>query len=738
MAEVGLIASIVGVATAATQLSLGLYEVATALKDAGRDIRMVADETSLFSRVLKEVKTVLEGNDAIAWRARSIAEDLIQVCRTVQQDGEHLLDALRPLAQHTGSQLQRLVLRVRWLFQKSKFTYHQEMLKTLKSNLQLLISVMLMNREWDDQTYTLLSYEVRSMKSFVEASIQTMQTALQSPRTFQALSKQIPESFMTSQTFHSDLKEDSLATLVPSSSDPNDSHDENAVELNGINRPLLAVVGGAQIEDDESDNWRPMALVPYFRLLFVQEKVSNFAAEALIAPKKPELASKSTLMHSDMYVLKDRQASSLQTNIPVDKSFTQRADTGSSSSSIPRPSMREREDDNIMTERIGSRQSSPTLTERANTSGRLSVLTDTLKPSSPTPAERVTTIGKSSAITDTLRPSPVHKKSRKSWRQPRVSNTAERNSDEELMEVIEEDSTDSGSDISFPQNKRAHISSRKAQKLKDEAAKILRQANRASKKLKMDLEAREKEIEDKQKVNGSRKELPINFKDAVGRKFSFPFHLCKTWKGMEDLICQAFQHVDVLGQHVLDGHYDLMGPSGEIVLPQVWHNVVEPDWSVTMHMWPLEELQSKYPPNEVPKRTPSPPRPPPPPPLPLPWDPPPLIPSPPSSPPPPLPILSQRPEKKERDDLLRWMAGEGSSSGHSLKRDTDDVASLNTSKGDFIYVKSLRGALLSLDLKNCRTYEVSVIMLNTKWEIRLQTTTQLLTNIEGPFASSPE
>lgn len=23
---------------------------------------------------------------------------------------------------------------------------------------------------------------------------------------------------------------------------------------------------------------------------------------------------------------------------------------------------------------------------------------------------------------------------------------------------------------------------------------------------------------------------PIRFKDAVGRKFNFPFHLCKTWK----------------------------------------------------------------------------------------------------------------------------------------------------------------------------------------------------------------
>ncbi|KAI9639955.1 hypothetical protein NHQ30_011685 [Ciborinia camelliae] len=81
----------------------------------------------------------------------------------------------------------------------------------------------------------------------------------------------------------------------------------------------------------------------------------------------------------------------------------------------------------------------------------------------------------------------------------------------------------------------------------------------------------------------------IKFKDAVGRKFSFPFHLVSTWAGMEELIKQAFLHVDVLGPHVNEGHYDLIGPEGEIILPQVWESVIEPGWLITMHMWPLPE-----------------------------------------------------------------------------------------------------------------------------------------------------
>lgn len=58
---------------------------------------------------------------------------------------------------------------------------------------------------------------------------------------------------------------------------------------------------------------------------------------------------------------------------------------------------------------------------------------------------------------------------------------------------------------------------------------------------------------------------------------------------MEALIKQAFEHVDSLGPHVQEGHYDLVGPNGEIVLPQVWEHMIEPDWAVTMHMWPMPE-----------------------------------------------------------------------------------------------------------------------------------------------------
>ncbi|KAH6963493.1 hypothetical protein DER45DRAFT_534724 [Fusarium avenaceum] len=117
-------------------------------------------------------------------------------------------------------------------------------------------------------------------------------------------------------------------------------------------------------------------------------------------------------------------------------------------------------------------------------------------------------------------------------------------------------------------------------------------AEEAAKKAAAELKTKIEE-ETKLKLEESKKkaeQAPIRFKDAVGRKFSFPFHLCATWQGMEDLIKQAFMQVDVLGPHVMEGHYDLIGPDGEIILPSVWEKVVQPDWAITMTMWPMDKM----------------------------------------------------------------------------------------------------------------------------------------------------
>lgn len=75
---------------------------------------------------------------------------------------------------------------------------------------------------------------------------------------------------------------------------------------------------------------------------------------------------------------------------------------------------------------------------------------------------------------------------------------------------------------------------------------------------------------------------PISFKDAVGRNYTLPFETCRKWdvsaplsfrepllgsarvveiliiiQAMKATIIEAFNHVEVIGPHVVEGHFDL-------------------------------------------------------------------------------------------------------------------------------------------------------------------------------------
>ncbi|KAI1069248.1 hypothetical protein LB507_008608 [Fusarium sp. FIESC RH6] len=78
----------------------------------------------------------------------------------------------------------------------------------------------------------------------------------------------------------------------------------------------------------------------------------------------------------------------------------------------------------------------------------------------------------------------------------------------------------------------------------------------------------------------------ITFK-AVGQQFTFPFHLIRKWKGMEQKIKEALGHHDAIGQQILNGQYDVISPTGSIIMPNCWRFVIEPGWDVTLIIPPI-------------------------------------------------------------------------------------------------------------------------------------------------------
>ena len=76
-----------------------------------------------------------------------------------------------------------------------------------------------------------------------------------------------------------------------------------------------------------------------------------------------------------------------------------------------------------------------------------------------------------------------------------------------------------------------------AEKEADEKAKKTKEAHEKAieeaKKKADELEKKKKDLEDevkKNKPDPDDKKAPIKFKDAMGRKFSFPWRICKSWK----------------------------------------------------------------------------------------------------------------------------------------------------------------------------------------------------------------
>lgn len=57
-------------------------------------------------------------------------------------------------------------------------------------------------------------------------------------------------------------------------------------------------------------------------------------------------------------------------------------------------------------------------------------------------------------------------------------------------------------------------------------------------------------------------------------------------QGMEGMIKEAFLHVEVVGDQVDKGYYDLLGPDDTIIMPVAWEQAIKPGMSIKMRMWP--------------------------------------------------------------------------------------------------------------------------------------------------------
>ncbi|KAM0802875.1 hypothetical protein BDR22DRAFT_100137 [Usnea florida] len=78
---------------------------------------------------------------------------------------------------------------------------------------------------------------------------------------------------------------------------------------------------------------------------------------------------------------------------------------------------------------------------------------------------------------------------------------------------------------------------------------------------------------------------PVILRDCLGRRFLFPIKICRSWQNMENLIKRSFSHIESRNSQIFRGSYDILSPTGEIVLPEIWDTVIKPGWVVELRFW---------------------------------------------------------------------------------------------------------------------------------------------------------
>jgi hypothetical protein len=141
MAELGALANLAAVVGVGLRLSMELYTISAALKDAGKDIRSFSSDVALHCKVLKQVQKTLDqakgcrvSNNAIQTAQHALdesefifAEVEVVIARFQKRDGKAGTDVLT---------------RMKWLYQKPTIKWLQESLGAIRGHLHLMLTTL--------------------------------------------------------------------------------------------------------------------------------------------------------------------------------------------------------------------------------------------------------------------------------------------------------------------------------------------------------------------------------------------------------------------------------------------------------------------------------------------------------------------------------------------------------------------------------------------------------------------
>jgi hypothetical protein len=153
--------SIIGFAAAGLRLSLTLYAFAAALGSAGKEMKQSAKDLSLFSSVLKQLGIKMDDahkGGYVASEAYDLTKEIIAECQSVFGELDAMIQKATTTEKITVIKMEgddfevkeedreKLTVsfgrRLLYLFQKAEISDQRNRLESLKSSLQLMLSVL--------------------------------------------------------------------------------------------------------------------------------------------------------------------------------------------------------------------------------------------------------------------------------------------------------------------------------------------------------------------------------------------------------------------------------------------------------------------------------------------------------------------------------------------------------------------------------------------------------------------
>ena len=143
MAEIGVIASIIGLISTGAKLSLAIFDFASSIGHAGKELRDVGTEISLFCSVVTQLQAVLtHAHFRYSTAAINTTKQIIDRCQQILDDFGDIVNSLQSTQGPGLVPTVDFVARVRWTFKKSQVQVLRSTLDSCKLTLHVMLTTM--------------------------------------------------------------------------------------------------------------------------------------------------------------------------------------------------------------------------------------------------------------------------------------------------------------------------------------------------------------------------------------------------------------------------------------------------------------------------------------------------------------------------------------------------------------------------------------------------------------------